>query len=903
MASKKLKYSEIAEKGLLEPLIKDVERLNTVLMQTEKQLKEVIASAAKAGKTNPLESYKDAQEAEEGIRKTKKAVEDLDKVEKQRIKLQEQLIELEDARIQKNFELREEINKQRKALRQQAKDAVDGVDAYKKLTRATNEAQLNFKKLAAQFGATSKEAKQAQKEFAELDDELREINEAAKDGKRDVGRYEQGVSKLRGSVQALTKATIVLEILKGLQTAFSQNTKAAGEFNKILGSIGAAFSVIVERLLKFGPAVYNNVTAIFLDAKVSIAELKLEAAELFDVLGSNSKSVDKAREALGKLKAEQAAGSKETANLSDIFSGIFDEITKRSKAFSEYVDKNIEARKATIALSKEVAELREQQARLQVQSGDNTLTLEQQAEATIKLGEVEAEIAAKEVKYLQERADAAAELAKSQSENLDAAEAAAEVFVELEEKKAEATALAFENAKVLREIERDNMELDLDQLIDLADRRKTINEQIATDESKSFEDRRKALDDTTADLENSLRVQAEKIAEGTGVILDIDSLLSEKDTEELNKRIKSLGFDEIRQNRLREILQERLQAVQDLDVAQRELTDAERESNKVGEDSLLIEGALIDLKKSNANASLILQKLEEARLSKEIELLRMQIPLETENAERRIALQQELNEKLLEQARAGAEERAKVREEIAEAGFAALEQLNAKFGEKRLAGVDEQLAESEKRVERLRELADKGSVDAQQSLAREQQRQAQLALERERELQRQKKFELSLAAIQVYSAKVKGGQEPTSALTSTVADIEILQRLIDVLPGFKKGIEDTGTGGILRDKDGAITGYTHENERVLTAEQNKLVGGMSNLELALLARDSRIKSKEPKFDNGLKEEIRRARLAVEQRPVNEGLSYDSVTRIAVDIVKKGNRREREHKKVGGIWGK
>ena len=84
MASKKLSYDQIAEKGLLDPLINDIERLNGLLKATETELKKVVKQTAEMGKNNPLESYSDLKQAEEAINKQKKAVEGLSAVEKHR---------------------------------------------------------------------------------------------------------------------------------------------------------------------------------------------------------------------------------------------------------------------------------------------------------------------------------------------------------------------------------------------------------------------------------------------------------------------------------------------------------------------------------------------------------------------------------------------------------------------------------------------------------------------------------------------------------------------------------------------------------------------------------------------------------------------------------------------------
>ena len=242
--------------------------------------------------------------------------------------------------------------------------------------------------------------------------------------------------------------------------------------------------------------------------------------------------------------------------------------------------------------------------------------------------------------------------------------------------------------------------------------------------------------------------------------------------------------------------------------------------------------------------------------------------------------------------------------EVTESGFEVLSQLSQKYNDEQLEAIDGQLAAARDREQDLVELAAKGSTDATQSLIELQDQQAQLAQQREQEVKRQQQFELALAAIQTYTAKVQGGQEPAAALGSTLADITLLQQLVQALPGFYEGTEDTGTGGFMKDKEGRnITGFTHEKERVINAKENKLIGNMSNTELALLAHQART----PKIEQGLTEdalligEVRKLTQVVKSKPDFLGMDYDPINRMATDTIRRGNRIERVHKKIGGVF--
>ena len=107
----------------------------------------------------------------------------------------------------------------------------------------------------------------------------------------------------------------------------------------------------------------------------------------------------------------------------------------------------------------------------------------------------------------------------------------------------------------------------------------------------------------------------------------------------------------------------------------------------------------------------------------------------------------------------------------------------------------------------------------------------------ERELKRQQRIEAGLAAFQVFSANAQ--EDPNTALSKTLSDITVLTGFLASLPSFFVGTEDTGKVSNGLDGNGGRLAVLHDNERVMTAEQNKQIGGMSNEELTKLAVDSR----------------------------------------------------------------
>lgn len=258
--------------------------------------------------------------------------------------------------------------------------------------------------------------------------------------------------------------------------------------------------------------------------------------------------------------------------------------------------------------------------------------------------------------------------------------------------------------------------------------------------------------------------------------------------------------------------------------------------------------------------------------------------------------EQEFRDEELKKQQEQDEKKKQLREET----FAILGDLSSKYYEKQASEIEKNIQLEQKRLDTLNQLAAQGNEDAKNNIAIATQRQAQLELERERQLQRQKRSELALTAIQTYSEKVASKQP--NPLASTIADISVLRAFINTLPGFYEGTEDTGTRGILKDKDGAITGFTHEKERVLSAKHNRLIGDMSNAELASLAYRENTASGGSIQSEAILNELRDLKRITKDKPVYLGADYDPITESVIAKVKAGQRLERIHKKTGGIWG-
>ena len=294
---------------------------------------------------------------------------------------------------------------------------------------------------------------------------------------------------------------------------------------------------------------------------------------------------------------------------------------------------------------------------------------ERSDEAAAELLEINAKIAGKNEEIAKNELDIARRRAQVRVGDLEAQAAYADAYVSYQEVVAQSATSRAEVERLQREQLRDQTETELDRLFDISDRSKTISEQRINDERLSIEERKRSISRASSDITatyaeieddiNEVLVRSfearREIAERAGVEftdsftpIKIDDLLCTRGRNR-DKRCVS-GNRHRRGNRksAKEALIERLQAVEDLKVAERDLADVESEYAKTLEDVAIQEQLLQDIREGRVSGEEVLSKLEQARTDAAIDRLKTEIALAEEGSTRKAQLQQELNDILLQ---------------------------------------------------------------------------------------------------------------------------------------------------------------------------------------------------------------------------------------------------------------
>jgi hypothetical protein len=150
--------------------------------------------------------------------------------------------------------------------------------------------------------------------------------------------------------------------------------------------------------------------------------------------------------------------------------------------------------------------------------------------------------------------------------------------------------------------------------------------------------------------------------------------------------------------------------------------------------------------------------------------------------------------------------------------------------------IDNQIAADQKAIDRQFQLAKDGQENI---LAETEKRLAQDQLAKKDALEKERKqkeaIALAEAYFNAYNAELKQPKaNPSSAAQKALGDVLLAKGIAKGIASFFEGTEDTGNGGKVDNKGGFVA-VLHPNERVVTAEQNKKMKGLSNDELTDIA--------------------------------------------------------------------
>jgi len=212
----------------------------SVLKDIEKEHHDLLAVQGQLVKTAKKNDVSGLKQRESAIKKITVAEKELLQVERAIEKTEAKLNLSSSEQVRKLAELRDSLNRKNNAQRDSIKIAREDSDAYKRLSRSVNEAQANFKRLSAQFGINSKQAMQAKIALDGVQKEMMQIDAAARDGRRNVGRYGTAFSGLGKGLKSIGMQFVALTaLIYGIGRAMVSSYKIFRDFQQGSANLAA----------------------------------------------------------------------------------------------------------------------------------------------------------------------------------------------------------------------------------------------------------------------------------------------------------------------------------------------------------------------------------------------------------------------------------------------------------------------------------------------------------------------------------------------------------------------------------------------------------------------------------------------------------------------------------------
>ena len=908
--SKQIKKTEIAEEGVLDNLLQPLKELLKVTDTVDAKLKETAKTINESFKFT--ESSKGLRELEVNLQKTnklaeqkKKVQQDQTKVQKQLANAQERLNSLNSQEAKELAELNEKIRVQRKELRDQAKGIKSTGDAYQELVKSTRNAKNEAKELGAQLKLLEREGQENTEKYrqlseqyrevaqgaAEMDKELKEVDKTVGDNFRNVGNYESAFNALND------------EVAKG-GMEFGELRRKIREYQSIAVKAGRT-SPIGQKAIKEASKLQDELDTLTAQTKALAddgANLKA-SLQLGEVVASSYQSVlavqqllgvesERILEVMAKIQAVQVVIN----NLNKIRNSLDKAsiLTIKAKSIALRAQTFIIGAQTTATTAATVATRALRIAMLSLpilaiiagitalvgwltKAGDESERLKQQTdELTESLKEQRKELERKR-DFRNQKINI-----RNNDEILDQQAKIIEKEMELDELKANQP----KNLKAIESAERSLAQERLNLLLKQQKQEKKQFDEKFNNLKEEYHLIEETNDEIISRIQQSggeaSEEQMQTIRENTQEMRKLQNQIILED-EERNILLKKQANErlEFDKNFTKQFLQNKKQEKKaDKDnseerkmqfVSEEELLDEiYKKRSKQQNDELEIERLQLEESLDKKNREIELSNIENAKTQKEFNELELE--RQKKHLENLIELREQYGVKVtdlqVELARLNqrfTEETEDTTREILNEVVNNLDKFYKDFTARQQSELQQQERNAQQLYGTLEKFAAEGNLQAEESLTEMLELQQQAQREQIRLQQRQQRIEQSRQVYSIIQSQLDAGKSPGEAIASTGGFMAQIQGLVQSLPSFYEGTEDTGKVGKALDSKGGRLSVLHNNERVLTADQNKQLQGIPNPMIPVLVNKA-LDSAGNSYDLLAVDELRKTRKAIENLP-------------------------------------
>lgn len=209
----------------------------------EKQIKEISKELIKVAQQKPFKSFEQFQKQQQAVQGLGKATRQLDAIEKERLSLMDKLSKANSDRVQKNIELKIQLQEQNKINRRLAQEKLGLISVYQKESARLSELRKKYKEVALTEGETSRQARALLSDISKLDARLKRIDGNVGQFQRNVGNYGNALQGLRRTFLSVASAAGVtfgafgaFRLASGVVGIFRDFDQASSNLEAVLGA-------------------------------------------------------------------------------------------------------------------------------------------------------------------------------------------------------------------------------------------------------------------------------------------------------------------------------------------------------------------------------------------------------------------------------------------------------------------------------------------------------------------------------------------------------------------------------------------------------------------------------------------------------------------------------------------
>lgn len=919
--------------------------LDAIIIANEAIIKtnmELVQNNPKKNSKDILDLARAEKEGSAAIILKTKALQEQEKIRQQEIKTSEALRKQNNA-LQKD---QENLVKQ---TAKQAKEAANAASVYQKLNKQLIDQKKAVKDLLASGKELSASDKELIKNTQELDKRLKHIDAQVGDNQRNVGGYKEALNDAAAELGTfgggLTKITRILRLLQEENEGATTKTQKFGNALKFIG-VGAVIAGITALIKGFEllkessgqvadklETITNVGTSYFLGLFTGNAYQAGAAAFAFTQILQNS------RIELRKLSIELETVSNKMEEQNQIASDTTIGFDERNTATKE-----------AIKLSIEKAEKETEIAKLELDNINNDI---KRTSISINGGRVSVELLDKQAEQ-QKKFNTAK--AKEDLLTLQNAEKIRQINISQTNEEIDLILKKRESANAQKAIFEEQLK---DQKRQLEDRKKISSDLLKYNQDTTNKELELFKKGYGIQFENNKLLAEQDAVLLAQKIKDLRTLedhgLGEAGIVELSKIVKQSQEDQIANTKTQTALDDELikrkQKIAEIEsqLVIMAVKEQEREAQVAAKlasigventaDFILNKGDLFNKKRAEQRKGQIEQEKQSTQEEFDFRAksIQLQADLDIQNAkdsiyDEKIRAQEikKIREKLKNDLLANDDDRTAKEYEIYKKNLDAtkkIEQEKIKFAidgsqkilsavddglkqrqEKNNEAIDAEISARERSIEEQQHLAEQGAANTlafeKEQLAKEQLAKKQL---QEKERKQQEAIKLAQMFLSSLNSKIDKGESYLKASGEALAETFAAKGISSIIAGsFFEGsekVEDdlnpafSGRDGYLIRADG--------KERILTGDQNKLIGNMSNDELAKLAHESRLLPDYMMGEIGsfagnmgnsvmlhqmvaMKNEIRELKNITKDKPTQQ-VSVDSFANITEIIYKNGEK--------------